>query len=260
MTPAAKRLLLFSLGLDMDAKIAFSAMTVQPSGARKRLYSNLIKALKTSGVWSKLDVFYITATHDAQAARLNLKNPGTFTLSLVSAPTFTADHGYAGDGIDDALDTGFTPLTQAVQSTLNNTSLGLWSRTSAQALAPIGAEAGGTAVAFVRPRNTSDAAVWRVNTDTLSSQGNTDGKGFYVGVRTASGADRLYRNGAQFGSDSSTTSTNLSGTSLWLCGSNTGVFSTVEVAAGFWSAGLSASEVAAFYAALSVYMQNVGAA
>jgi len=71
-------------------------MSVAPSAARQLVIDALIRQLKDAGVWAKLDVLYVIAAHDIQAGRVNWKNPGTFTATEVSAPTFTTDRGYAG--------------------------------------------------------------------------------------------------------------------------------------------------------------------
>lgn len=96
-----------------------SAMTTEPDDTRKTLIDTTIKALKTAGIWAKLDTLYFLAAHNAQAARLNWKSPGTFTLSPVNSPTFTTDTGYASDGSTSYLNSGYIPNTHGVTLTAN---------------------------------------------------------------------------------------------------------------------------------------------
>lgn len=63
---------------ETDALVA--RMEIAPSAARKKLIDDLIVELKSWGIWQKLDLLYILAAHDAQAARLNwVKWTGTVT-------------------------------------------------------------------------------------------------------------------------------------------------------------------------------------
>jgi len=93
-----------------EASALVARMTTAPTRLRKQRIDTLVGSLKTAGVWAKLDALYVMAAHDAQAARLNWI-ADVFNLTAVSAPTFTADRGYAGDGSTSYLDTGFNPAT-----------------------------------------------------------------------------------------------------------------------------------------------------
>ncbi|MFG1423925.1 hypothetical protein [Roseixanthobacter liquoris] len=55
-------------------------MSVPPSPARRTQIDTLVKGLIAAGLWTKLDALYLTAAHDAQAARLNLV-PWTGTVT-----------------------------------------------------------------------------------------------------------------------------------------------------------------------------------
>src|SRR5882724_11855738 len=67
---------------DTDALALFDAMVPAPNAARKTLINTLILALKSAGIWTRLDVLYVTAAHAAQPATRNWKAPtGTFNLA-----------------------------------------------------------------------------------------------------------------------------------------------------------------------------------
>lgn len=83
---------------ETEAQTLFAAMSVEPDAARKTLINDLIAGLKADGIWAELDLLYVKAAHDAQAGRLNWKNPGTFDLIEVNSPAFHTDRGYTGDG------------------------------------------------------------------------------------------------------------------------------------------------------------------
>jgi hypothetical protein len=115
---------------DSDAVALFAAMSSQPSTTRKNQYQTFITSLKTAGVWTKLDVLWILWADDSQQASLNLKSPGTFTLTTSGSPTFTANLGWAGNGTDASLNTGWDAATNGVQFTQDANHFGTYTMTS----------------------------------------------------------------------------------------------------------------------------------
>lgn len=93
---------------DADSEALFARMTSAPDETRKGHIDTLILALKAAGVWSKMDVLYVLAAHDAQAACLDWK--GTYDATENGTPTFTADRGYTGS-LSNGLTTTYSPLT-----------------------------------------------------------------------------------------------------------------------------------------------------
>lgn len=240
-----------------EATALVAAMTTRPTEARIALINTLINSLKTAGVWSKLDVLWITAAHDAQAARLNWKSPGTFTLTETSSPTFTTDRGYTGNGTSSYLTTGWIPSTNGVNYTQNNASLFAWSRTSA--LIAAGIFGGGTVGTFrIMPRTTGDFYAYVANDATSRGPANADGAGFFGWSRTGVSATQPYKNGVAQGAVSTVASTTLPGGQANLL-RTASVFSTAEIAMAAAGAGLDATENAALYTAVAAYMTAVGA-
>lgn len=109
-------------GYGIEALRLFEAMTVKPDGRRKALIADTIKALQASGVWNQQDAVYFMAAHDAQAARLNWKNPSLFAMTAVNSPTFTRDRGYQGDGATSYLNTNLSSTTAGINFSQNNAS------------------------------------------------------------------------------------------------------------------------------------------
>lgn len=96
--------------VNSEAAALVARFATQPTDARKRLIDTLIGSLKTAGVWTKFDAFYMLAAADSQAARQNWI-ADQYNLAAVSGPTFTVDRGYSGDGAASYLATGFNPTT-----------------------------------------------------------------------------------------------------------------------------------------------------
>ena len=95
---------------DPSAMALFARMSVAPDSTRKGLIDHLVRSLKSSEVWGKLDALYLMAAHDSQAARRNWI-ADAYNLSAVSAPAFTTDRGFAGNGTSAYLSTGLNPST-----------------------------------------------------------------------------------------------------------------------------------------------------
>lgn len=97
-----------------------AAFTTAPTAARKALINTLINNLVVCGAWDRMDVLYVLAAADSQAARINWKNPAAFTLSVTGTPTFTADRGYTGNGTDGVLVTGYNPQSASLGMAQND--------------------------------------------------------------------------------------------------------------------------------------------
>jgi hypothetical protein len=104
-----------------------------------------MKALNTCG--TVLDALYILATNTMTTANLNICGT-SYGLTSTAAPTFSADHGYTGNGSTQFLITGFAPSSAAGTYSQNSASLGVYvltSRTVGQAYSEIGANNGSNA-------------------------------------------------------------------------------------------------------------------
>jgi hypothetical protein len=94
-----------------------------PSASVQAKQNTLLASLKSTGVWAKLDVFYVFAQDGgADFGTLNWKNPNVNQSTLLNAPTFVSNGGLMGNGTSSYIDTNFNPATQGVQYTQNNAS------------------------------------------------------------------------------------------------------------------------------------------
>lgn len=86
------------------------------------LQNRLMMGLKSSGAWAKLDLFMCFATDgDYTIAGVNWKS-GLPEVVVINSPTFTANQGFTGNGVDAYIDTQFDPTTSGVNYTQNNAS------------------------------------------------------------------------------------------------------------------------------------------
>jgi hypothetical protein len=109
--------------LDRASTLGYTA----PSAAQQTLQNTLVEDLKTAGVWSKLDAFYLFATDgDSDYATLNFVAPSSFQATKTNSPTFTADEGFTGDGVSAYLDTNLNASTDTTNYTQDDASFGVY--------------------------------------------------------------------------------------------------------------------------------------
>lgn len=243
-------------GADIDAATAalIARMSPAPGAARAALINTLIVSLKTAGVWDLLDVFYILAAHDAQAARLNWK-AASLNLTAVNTPTFTTDRGYAGDGSTSYLDTGYNPASASVGMALNDAHIGVYARNNTtdadfDMQGTLGTNLG------VRARNLTAAQI-RVCSGTSTAFATGGNAPHHImGIRRDASNQLGFRNGVQ-DVTAAVASTALPG-NITILGNGT-IFSDRQMAAAHVGRALSDPQALALSGALQTYMTAVGA-
>lgn len=248
-----------------EALALFARFTTPPTESRKRLISALIKKLKRASVWSQLDALYLTAAADAQAGQRNWKQD-LFNLATQGTVTFTADRGYAGNGVDGYLTTGFAPSTAGARYAQDSSHLSLWCRNNVQSSTqlPMGSR---TSAAqhqnLIAPRLGTDVVAFRMNQDVAgASPPNTTSIGHWCARRSGTAAIAIFQNGTLLLSDTAA-STGLSGQNIVLGALNTGGvvgnFATHQIAAASMGGSLTDGQVYELYAAISQYLWQIGA-
>lgn len=241
---------------EAEAVTLFAAMSGQPTSARKTVINTLIKSLKTASIWTDLDLLYVHAAHDVQAAKLNWVSPATFVpVTVAGGPTFVADRGFTSNAVDTALDTQWTPSTHAVKYTLNDASAWVFVRAGASDTNALGNA--GTHRCTLGPR-VGTALAGRINDGTLDSRVIASPDGFSGVQRTGASVKSLWRDGAKQGADFTTASTGLAGASQYICGVAGVAFTASQLCLTAWGASLAGKE-AAFNTAVTAYMGSVGA-
>jgi hypothetical protein len=251
--------------VNAEAAALVARFTTQPTNARKALIDTFVGALKTAGVWTKLDALYVMAAHDSQAARQNwIANQ--YNLTPVASPTFTVDRGYQGDGSSSYLTTDFNPTTaSSPKLTQNSASFGFWSRTNVQSGSMVEI---GNANNVILPRNASDQALYRVNNGTAASTGNgvTTSIGFFAALRADANNERIRQNTTQ-----KNTTVLISGavanSPFTVCGRNTNLAGGYTISPGsrqlamsFIGANLTDGESDAFFTNTENLLTAIGAA
>jgi hypothetical protein len=181
-------------GTDVDAQALIDRMTAAgetPADARKTIINAAFVLGKTKTFWTKLDAIWTMAAHGTASAKMNwLSTSYTLSLQGTPNPTFTTDQGYAGDGTNGYIKTGYVPSAGGKKWVQNSCSMGLYSRTSAaEAKVQMGVTTN-SSIGFTNLtiRYTGDVFYSRADCSGLGSVANADGSGFFAVSRVGSTA------------------------------------------------------------------------
>lgn len=247
--------------VNAEASALVARFTTQPTNARKLVIDNLVGSLKTAGVWTKMDVLYVRAAADSQAARLNWI-ADQYNSTAFSSPLFTADRGYTPDGSASYLDSGFNPTTAVGAKFLqDNAHLGAWHRTD---LANAGATSSndiGNATSRILNSGTMITQT-RPNSSATGGSTTEDYAKHKVYSRDGSASWRYFSNGVISGADPRVTPVSEALTNYNFGTGRTAAasFGLNQEAVSHWGGYLTAAEIAAMTAAFSTYLTAVGAA
>lgn len=239
-----------------EATALVARFSTPPTTQRKGQINALIAALKQSGVWSKLEVFYVLAAADSQAALLNWKANAS-NLTATSSPTFAADRGYTGNGTSSYLSIsgGWTPSLM----TQNDAHVSVYTRTAASydgVTNRIDVYAGATRLGRRVSTDTTGYS-WRLNDATGINTSVAAQTGLFTAARIAAATKRLYRNDGLVASSSSTSTANA--TVFELLRGVTTIFSDAQISAASAGTNLTDDNVRDYHTALNAYLSAVGA-
>lgn len=240
---------------------AFLARTTGLDSKHRNVYIALINGLVRDGVWGKLDFLQIYATLDQTTANLNLIS-SSFTASTSGSPTWAADSGYT-TAANKWVDCNWNPSTDAVQFSQNAAHICAWNGLTTQINQRLmGLKAAANGSLYIVSRNASDQSIVLVNdTSAVGTPTNTDGSGFFFGVRTNSTTKQIWRNGVQLGADITRSSVAPTSATLQSAGDNTTSSNSSVVLIRAMGAGglLTSTQIVAYTARMSAYMAALAA-
>ena len=235
------------------------------SGSVLTALNTLVAALKTDGIWTKLDALYIMATNgDSDFACYNVKDPTSFNLTKVNSPTFTSLEGFTGNGSTSYLDTNYTPSTDGVNFLQNNASLFFYNRvgrTGGGSEYDFAAEQGSNQAMLTVHFNDSFRPVIRINSSSAIINGTTGREtGFQLATKANSNSLAYYNDGVLANSATIPSNQDRPNLNLFLLARNTGsasLFSTKQMSIAGVGADLT-TEQGDFYTAINAYMTTLG--
>lgn len=245
-----------------ETKTLLAALTGTYSLARKKAIDQMIKSLKSAGVWAKLDVLQIYAAPTAADAVVNWKNPGTFNATLVNSPTLEVDRGITGDGASSYIKSNFIPSTNGVNFSKDSAGFHIGIKTDDDStVTDLGVRDPDNVVRFMA--RYSGNSIFNINqTSSSIITMVVSSAGFFSVCRTAANSIYRRRNKVAAGAGTEASSALPSKEIFIAAYNNAG--SPIQYSARQYvffalSAGLSTSESDTFADALETYLDYIGA-
>jgi hypothetical protein len=219
-----------------------------------------------TGCGSILDGLYIIATNTTTTANLNLCGT-SYGLTAHGSPTFTADHGYTGNGSSAYLDTGFTPSGAGGNTSLDSATIGVYdlsNRAANGGSTEMGSGSGGptsyTALGVLGSTNTASVEVNGSTFPNVTGVGTSNG--LTAISRTSSSAFSLYKNASStpVGSPSSTASASMPILPYYILAMSAGPtnFTSDQLSAAFFGGGVTGAQYLAISNRINAYMTALG--
>ena len=248
---------------DPDAEAFINATGI--SGSNATAINTLVLALKSAGVYSKLQAAYPFIGGTAAAHKYNLINPqdtnAAFRLDFVNGATQDSN-GVTFNGTDQRANTFFTPSTNFASA--DSAHLSIYNRT-----------AGKTSGFFLAARESSDTQTTaiqfdptRVNYSMINGISSNKGtytslQGFILANRSGASAVQFYLNSTQVSTDGATSNTPTSNTlTLGVRNQNTGAqagtFTAYNCAFATIGTSLTSGEETDLYNAIQAYQTTLG--
>jgi len=243
--------------LQTETTTLLAAMTVQPNAARKNLIDDCVIALKSAGVWTKLDFLYVHAAHDKQAGFVNWKTPSNVATEIPTL-NFTTDRGFKSNGTSAYINTGLveSALTNFKQ---NDAHLAVWNLVT-----PAGSGTNDTVISeLTTPRsimslNNVGSFSSRLQTAATQTASPASLIGHFCISRSLAASYDRYVNGTFFDTASTASSAPIA-EAIVLLRSTTPVFANAsQLAVSHGGAGLTAGEATSMYNALRTYLTGLG--
>lgn len=234
-----------------QAAVVANGGSVSPG--RLVIVNQFIAAEVSAGTWALTDDYWGFWAENAVQALTSLKQ--LRLAAAVNSPTFTANLGYAPDGVTNYINTGFAPLTHAVAMSAANARGGIYERTDVNAnTTSMGSSGGvGGVIIRMRPRNASTTALLEVQANggggSVFTLPVSDSRGFTTASRNGATAAECfgYKNGAVM---TRTTAPIAFGAALPSQTLYLGALNNSGSAANFRSAALGFSAIGAAFSAL----------
>lgn len=242
----------YGAAANSETTALLARMATYPGAQRAAQIDTLIGALKTGGVWSKLDALYVFSVHETATAVLNWVSTN-YGLTSATPPTFTPGQYVQGNGTTQFYDTNFNPTTASTPKYVQDSAhFGFWQVNT------VGGNPFGHTGATITP---STGPIYRINGAAGVTGSGAAATGYFTANRTSSVAVEGFWNGASNITNGANTSAAPSNETFFVCARNqtTDTFSTGRLTVVHFGSSLSGAEVTAAYNAFQTYLRGVGA-
>lgn len=174
----------------------------RPDYIYQRVVDDLVTGIKIDDNWEEIDRLWLFANAVQPLARVSLVNPLSTQITEVNAPAWVAKQGYTSDGATSYLNSNFIPSTDGVRYTLNDASMGIYSRTNTNAVSVDMGSFELAALRFNTVHSREGGVLYVYINDNLGATAGAtvaDSLGLSSGRRTSATACETFKNGASIG-------------------------------------------------------------
>lgn len=247
------------------AAVRWAAATGGPVSTIQTLrVSKLIRSLKSGGVWPLLDCLWLLAAENATQALVDIVGRRTAVLSS-TAPTFTANRGYAGNATSAYIDFGVA-ASALTNFTQNSAHIGFYVQNGDGATNLwVGARDSGSGFSSDITSGTTTAATFQIQSASAGTSFTQGGQsGLHIVDRSSSTVGSWARNGADTDAGKTVTTSSSRATSnlTALARNSSGTYSQYSgsrLSMVSFGGSLGATGRTNFAAAVNAYMTAVGA-
>lgn len=221
---------LLSVGRVYDADaLLFLAVAAITDPVTIDAVNRLVLNAKAHGWWYKCNAIYPFVGGTSTTCKFNLKDPrdldAAFRLTFNGGWTF-ASTGITGDAVLGTF--AETNLIPSTTLSLNDLHLSIYSRTSAAGSATssdIGATNSGTQEIrlILRRSNNSHFSIIEGTATTITATNIANGSGYWLGSRTTSSLQTLYRNGVSVGTNINNNTNTLPSVEVYIGATNNAI-------------------------------------
>ena len=241
--------------VDPDAQAFITAASITDS-TQQSAVNTLVTDLKGYGIWSKMKALYPFVGGTASTHKFNLKNPlntdAAFRLVFNGGWTHSAN-GALPNGTNAFANTFFAPSSNLTTSSAH---FSKYNRTNDLTGIKVDGAIDNSITQTFFQHNYTDANGVIGEVGGIVSYTQTDTRGLFTVVRTATNSSKVFKNATQQGATNTTTITYLANTNIYIGARNAGIgqfFNTYQAAFASIGDGLTDTEAANFYTAVQAF-------
>lgn len=249
-----------------EYQAVYNSWTTKPIESVANEQNTMVEFLVNSGVWAKLDVFYVFASHtnNNNESLTNWKNPGTFDSSIVlngGTLNYITFEGVQSSN-NAYINTNFNPTIAGLNYSKDSAAMGVYSRTNIRESA---IDCGSTVASSDSTIATRWSDLFIIGLNSLAASAvyiaNTDSTGMYATSRPDSANIQGWKNKVSL-INTALNSSNLSNENMFVLGSSTGGSlnrpSTKQISLFFAGGTLNQTDVNNTTDAFEAYMDSNG--
>lgn len=177
-----------------EFRAVYNEWTEKPSYNMAIKMDAMVRGWVSSGVWDKSDRIFVFAIHTNNNGEslIDWKNPTGTAATMVNNPIFTPFEGFTGDGATKYINSNYNPVIDGINYTLNNGSIGAYSRTNNNEVAALTGSVSSGSVSQVAYDNLN--IYGEINTSAFAFTPVANSLGWVIASRETSALQTLYQN------------------------------------------------------------------